>query len=440
MAARLGAAHWMAPVLACGHGFKRTPPAPQIGLTATGYCSQRLATDFGIDAPTAQSFANYALLSLHGIPLALRRWRRARTAGHAEAEDEDTESLVAGSRLHPWQWLLLALSDVEANYFLVLAYQYTDITSVSLLDAFSVPAVMLFSRLLFRTRYSPRQLLAVAICLSGLVVLVVSDAVFRTRHSADALPQSPSLPPAAAPSAFALVASLPPALPPAPPPLAGASLAPSTRLVLLGDGLVLLGAVLYAASNVWQVPRGCRAGAVRVPHGCRAGARLVPCGCRAGAARVPRGCRAGAARVPCGCRTRGVHAACSVHVHVHAACTCMHIPHGRSTTRTRTWQEHQVRATDATEYLANLGFYGALVSGVQCAVLERPALQRAAAAVRAASAAGRAGELLALEAGFIAALCCMYIIATRLFAAGSSATVTKPSRRTVYPLASPCSP
>ena len=36
------------------------------------------------------------------------------------------------------------------------------------------------------------------------------------------------------------------------------------------------------------------------------------------------------------------------------------------------WQEHQVRATDATEYLANLGLYGALVSGVQCALLDRP--------------------------------------------------------------------
>jgi len=305
-------------------------------LTATGYCSQRLATDFGIDAPTAQSFANYALLSLHGIPLALRRRRRARTDGRAEAEAEAeaAESSMTDARLRPWQWLLLALSDVEANYLLVLAYQYTDITSVSLLDAFTVPAVMLFSRLLFHTRYSPRQLLAVAICLSGLVVLVVSDVVLR-RGPNTFLPQPPSLPPAAAPSAFLPAAALPPTLPPAsPPPLYSASLAPS---ILLGDGLVLLGAVLYAASNVWQ--------------------------------------------------------------------------------------EHQVRATDATEYLANLGFYGALVSGVQCAVLERPALGRAAEAAREASAAGRAGELAALEVGFIGALCCMYMLATHLFGAGSTATV-----------------
>ena len=83
-------------------------------LTATGYCSQRLATDFGIDAPTAQSSANYALLSLHGIPLALRRRRRrARTGGVSEGET--AEATAAGARLRPWQWLLLAAADVEAS-------------------------------------------------------------------------------------------------------------------------------------------------------------------------------------------------------------------------------------------------------------------------------------------------------------------------------------
>ena len=86
-------------------------------------------------------------------------------------------------------------------------------------------------------------------------MLVVSDVVFR-RVPNTFLPQPPSLPPAAlAPSSafdtFLLAAPLPPTFPPAPPPPTRASLAPS---ILLGDGLVLLGAVLYAASNVWQVP------------------------------------------------------------------------------------------------------------------------------------------------------------------------------------------
>ena len=259
-------------------------------LTATGYCSQRLAQR-GIDAPTAQTVANYALLSLHAVPLWLRRRRRLRVG----IADDESEALVGTQRLRPWQWLLLAMADVEATYLLVLAYQFTDITSVSLLDAFTVPMVMLLSRLLFNARYTPRQLLAVCICLSGLVVLVVSDALLRPSNG-----QPHSVP-------------------------------------WLGDVLVLLGATLYAVSNAWQ--------------------------------------------------------------------------------------EQQVRATDGTEYLAHLGCYGVLVSGVQCALLERGALRDAAAAVRAAASDGTAGELLGLEVGYIAALNAMYILATRLMSAGSSATV-----------------
>ena len=105
-------------------------------LTATGYCSQRLATDFGIDAPTAQSFLNYALLSLHGIPRWLRRWRRARTGSRAADETapgaEAAESALAGARLRPWQWLLLALADVEANYLLTLTLTPTPTPTLTL--------------------------------------------------------------------------------------------------------------------------------------------------------------------------------------------------------------------------------------------------------------------------------------------------------------------
>ena len=44
-------------------------------LTATSVCSQRLA-EIGVHAPTAQSFVNYALLSLHALPLWWRQRRR----------------------------------------------------------------------------------------------------------------------------------------------------------------------------------------------------------------------------------------------------------------------------------------------------------------------------------------------------------------------------
>lgn len=42
-------------------------------------------------------------------------------------------------------YLLLAFLDVEANFLVTKAYQYTSITSVTLLDCFTIPAVMVLS-------------------------------------------------------------------------------------------------------------------------------------------------------------------------------------------------------------------------------------------------------------------------------------------------------
>lgn len=44
-----------------------------------------------------------------------------------------------------WRYALLALCDVEANYFVVKAYEYTSITSVMLIDCFTIPCVMILS-------------------------------------------------------------------------------------------------------------------------------------------------------------------------------------------------------------------------------------------------------------------------------------------------------
>lgn len=92
-----------------------------------------------------------------------------------------------------WKYFLLTLIDVEANYLMVLAYQYTTITSVMLIDCFAIPTSMTLAffflkyekRLsLFvagyltkalRTKYRWWHLVAVGLCLVGLVLLAVSD-------------------------------------------------------------------------------------------------------------------------------------------------------------------------------------------------------------------------------------------------------------------------
>ena len=80
-------------------------------------------------------------------------------------------------RLHaPWYaYAGMAVLDVYANYVTVLAFRYTTITSVTLLDALSIPTAMLLSRLILQSRYTRTHLIGVTLCLTGIVINVLQD-------------------------------------------------------------------------------------------------------------------------------------------------------------------------------------------------------------------------------------------------------------------------
>ncbi|GLC65724.1 hypothetical protein PLESTF_000333100 [Pleodorina starrii] len=155
-------------------------------LCVMGTTSGLLASR-GINMPATQSFFNYLLLSI--------------TCGAYHLRNR-------GLRLsNPWyHYLLLAVMDVEANFLVTKAYQYTSVTSVTLLDCFTIPAVMVLSALALRARYLPGHYTGAALCIGGLALLVVTDGASATGGSQP----------------------------------------------LLGDALVLMGSLLYACSNVAQ--------------------------------------------------------------------------------------------------------------------------------------------------------------------------------------------
>ncbi|KAK7030723.1 DUF914 domain membrane protein [Favolaschia claudopus] len=74
-----------------------------------------------------------------------------------------------------WKYLILAAADVEGNFMVVKAYQYTDLLSCMLLDAWAIPVCMLLSYVYMRHKYHWTQLLGVFICILGLGLLVGSD-------------------------------------------------------------------------------------------------------------------------------------------------------------------------------------------------------------------------------------------------------------------------
>jgi solute carrier family 35 protein F1/2 len=78
-----------------------------------------------------------------------------------------------------WKYAFLAACDVEGNFLVVKAYQYTDLLSCMLLDAWAIPVCIFFSWIYFRRKYHWTQLLGVFICISGLGLLVASDRITK---------------------------------------------------------------------------------------------------------------------------------------------------------------------------------------------------------------------------------------------------------------------
>ncbi|KAF9054364.1 hypothetical protein BJ165DRAFT_1438283 [Panaeolus papilionaceus] len=74
-----------------------------------------------------------------------------------------------------WKYFILAACDVEANFLVIKAYQFTDLLSCMLLDAWAIPVCMVCSWFYMRTKYHWTQLLGVFICIGGLGLLVGSD-------------------------------------------------------------------------------------------------------------------------------------------------------------------------------------------------------------------------------------------------------------------------
>ena len=136
-------------------------------------------------------------------------------------------SLCGQHRVAWWKYLLCALVDVEGNYLVVKAYQYTTITSATLLDCFTIPCCMALAILFLGRWYSLLHVGAVGVCLGGLAILVWSDFT---------APQDPAAPPGGGGGGN------------------GTGTDPSRQTMNppLGDLLSILGAVLYACSNVSQ--------------------------------------------------------------------------------------------------------------------------------------------------------------------------------------------
>ncbi|KAL9239288.1 hypothetical protein vseg_013625 [Gypsophila vaccaria] len=124
-------------------------------MALIGFSSSFLATH-GVDAPITQSFFTYLCLTVVYGSIKLFR---------------------GGKLMVPWYYYVpLGFVDVQGNYLVIKAFQFTSITSVTLFDCWTIPWVMVLTYFFIGTRYSIWQYVGATTCILGLALVLLSDA------------------------------------------------------------------------------------------------------------------------------------------------------------------------------------------------------------------------------------------------------------------------
>ena len=146
-------------------------------MAGQGAAQSTLYLSCHLSAPTFATGLVYVALTIHLIPVF---WRNRHYL-------TNTDALIKGDAKHllcntipleasAWTYFAIALLDVEANYFTVLAFRFTSLTSASVLDAMAIPSAMMFSRFCcLHKRYLKIHVLGVLACLGGMLSNVFCD-------------------------------------------------------------------------------------------------------------------------------------------------------------------------------------------------------------------------------------------------------------------------
>lgn len=129
-------------------------------LVSTNTLSSFLANG-GNSMPAFQTLFNYVLLFLIFMPYTLYKYGWSKTFNILWRDS--------------YKFFFFAFADVQGNYFVVKAYNYTNILSAALLDNFAIVVVVILSFVFLRVRYHWTKILGIVVCIGGMALLVVSD-------------------------------------------------------------------------------------------------------------------------------------------------------------------------------------------------------------------------------------------------------------------------
>ena len=137
-------------------------------IAGTGIFASILSDNFSPSAnyPTFMNTLNYLCLSIYML-------RKVVWLENGQLITKPWTDITLSNS--PYFYMFAAFLDVEANFLVVMAYNYTSITSIMMLDCFTIPSAMFLSYYFLRARYQLLHGIGIFICLAGLSCIVLSD-------------------------------------------------------------------------------------------------------------------------------------------------------------------------------------------------------------------------------------------------------------------------
>ena len=122
----------------------------------------------GTNIPAFQTFFNYVLLNLVYTSLTIYKY--------------GVKKWFSIILKDGWRYFILAFLDVEGNYFIVLAYEYTNLLSAQLFSFWTVVCVVVISLIFLKVRYHLAQYAGIVVACGGFAILIASDYITRSNN------------------------------------------------------------------------------------------------------------------------------------------------------------------------------------------------------------------------------------------------------------------
>jgi solute carrier family 35 protein F1/2 len=124
------------------------------------------------NAPAFSCLWVYFVLSFNLIPVIIRNINRDK---EEITPSNYTFLKIVPLQSTPWLYACFAVLLFYGNFLSLIAIRYTTITSISMIDAVSIPTVMILSRCCLHRKYVMWHIIAASVCMIGILVNMVVD-------------------------------------------------------------------------------------------------------------------------------------------------------------------------------------------------------------------------------------------------------------------------